>query len=104
MFTHRAKIQLKPNSFTELSQQIQNKIMPALRLQKGFCAGVTSIDTIWLTAIEDTSWETREDAEAYQRVGYPETLRTLSAVLDAEPVTAIFEVADAGFNQSRKSF
>jgi hypothetical protein len=92
MFTHRAKIQLKPNSFIELSQQITDKIMPTLRMQKGFCYGVTSIDTIWLTAIEDTRWETREDAETYERIGYPETLKTLSSVLNAEPVTSIFEV------------
>ena len=100
MFTHRAKIQLKPNSFIELSQQIHNKIMPALRLQKGFCNGVTSIDTIWMTAIEDTRWETREDAEIYERLGFPETLKSLSAVIDAEPVTSIFEVSASGFNQS----
>jgi hypothetical protein len=102
MFTHRAKIQLKPNSFIELSQQIHHKIMPALRLQKGFCHGVTSIDTIWLTAIEDTQWETREDAETYERKGYPETLKTLFTLLDAEPVTSIFEVSYSGFNQSKK--
>jgi hypothetical protein len=102
MFTHRAKIQLKPNSFTELSQQIQNNIMPALRRQKGFCHGVTSIDTIWLTAIEETRWETREDAETYERIGYPETLKTLSAVINAEPVTSIFEVSDSGSKQSKK--
>src|SRR5690349_17971084 len=95
MFTHRAKIRIKPNSFIELSEQIQRSIMPALRLQKGFCRGVTSIDTIWLTAIEDTRWQTREDAENYERTGYPETLRFLSAVLDAEPETSIFEVSDS---------
>ena len=103
MFTHRTKIQLKPNSFIELSQQIKDKVMPALRLQKGFCDGVTSIDTFWMTAIEDTRWETREDAEAYQQTGYPETLKTLSGVIDAVPVTSIFEVSDNGFNQSIKT-
>ncbi|HEY8559204.1 MAG TPA: hypothetical protein VIL74_02290 [Pyrinomonadaceae bacterium] len=104
MYTHRAKIQLKPNSYIELSQQIKDKIMPALRLQKGFCDGVTSIDTFWMTAIEDTRWETREDAEAYQRTGYSETLKTLSEVIDAEPVTSIFEASGDGFNQSGKTF
>ena len=94
MFTHRAKIQIKPNSFTELSEQVHQRIMPALRLQKGFCSGVTSIDTIWLTAIEDTRWETREDAETYDRIGYPETLKILSAVIDAEPATSIFEMEE----------
>ena len=104
MFTHRAKIQLKPNSFIELSQKITDRIMPALRLQKGFCYGVTAIDTIWLTATEDTRWETREDAETYQQTGYPETLKTLTGVIDAEPVTSIFEVSDDGFNQSKNPF
>ncbi len=70
--------------------------MPALRLQRGFCGGVTSIDTIWLTAIEETSWETKEDAEIYQRDGYPETLKTLYGLTESEPATAIFEVSDSG--------
>jgi len=103
MFTHRAGIQLKPDSFIELSQKIKTKIMPALRLQKGFCRGITSIDTIWLTAIEDTRRETKADAEIYQRTAYPETLKMLSGVLDAEPATSIFEVADSGFSQSPKT-
>lgn len=94
MFTHRAKIQLKPNSYIKLSQQIQDKIMPALRLQTGFCDGVTSIDTFWMTATEDTHWETREDAEIYQQQGYPETLKILSGVMDAVPVTSIFEFSE----------
>lgn len=102
MFTHRAKIQLNPNSFIELSQKIHNQIMPALRLQKGFCSGVTSIDTIWLTAIEDTSWETEEDAEIYQRDGYSETLKILYGLTASEPVTSIFEVSDSEIKASRK--
>ena len=104
MFTHRAKLQLKPNSYIELSQKIKDKIMPALRLHTGFCDGVTSIDTFWMTATEDTRWKTREDAEAYERIGYPETLKTLSEIIDAEPVTSIFEVSDDGFDQNKITF
>ena len=103
MFTHRAKIQLNPHSFTALSRKIQNEIMPALRLQKGFCSGVTSIDPQWLSATEDTSWETKEDAEAYQRTGYVDILKILSEVVAAEPTTSIFEAPDPAFNQSKKT-
>lgn len=102
MFTHRAKIQLNPDCFIELSQKIHNQIMPALRLQKGFRGGVTSIDTIWLTAIEDTSWETEEDAEIYQRDGYPQTLKILYGLIGSEPATSIFEVSGPGIKASRK--
>jgi len=104
MFTHRAKLQLKPNSYVELAQKIKDKIMPTLRLQTGFCDGVTSIDTFWMTATEDTRWKTKEDAETYQRTGYLETLKTLFGIIDADPVTSIFEVSDDGFSQSKITF
>ena len=91
MFTHRAKIQLEPNSFIELSRKIQNEIMPALRLQKGFCSGITSIDTQWLTATEDTFWETKEDAEAYHLTGFAEIRKMVLEISAGEPVTSIFE-------------
>ena len=91
MYTHRVRIQLKPNSFIELSQKIQTEIMPALQLQKGFCSGVTSIDTKWSAATEDTLWETMEDAEAYDLVGYPEIKKIISKISIAEPVASIFE-------------
>lgn len=102
MYTHRARLQLRPNSFIELSQTIQNKIMPALRGQQGFRNGVTAIDTIWRTAVEDTFWETKENAEAYQRTGYLETLRYLSALLETEPLVSIFEDAPARAGERRK--
>ena len=91
MFTHHVKIQLKPDTFIDFSRKIQSEIMPALRPQKGFCSGVTSIDTQWSTAIEETQWETREDAEAYQLDGYAEIKQVLSEFITAEPVTSIFE-------------
>lgn len=90
MFIHRAKIQLRPDTFTELSRKIESEIMPAVRRQKGFCSGVTSIDTQWLTATEDTRWETKEDAEAYHRNGYPEVLKSLMSVAQTAPITSIF--------------
>lgn len=91
MFIHRAKIQLRPNSFIELSRKIEQEIMPALRLKKGFCSGVTSIDTQWLTATEDTRWETRQDAEEYHLNGFPEIKEIISGIGAAEPTASIFE-------------
>jgi hypothetical protein len=81
MFTHRAQIQLKSNSFIELSQKNQKKIIPALRLKKGFFNGVTSIDTIWLTAIEETHWETKADAEIYPGLGIQPEQKTVSSFI-----------------------
>lgn len=96
MFIHRAELLLNPNSHNFLSQKIEREIMPALRSQKGFLNGVTSIDTFWSTAIEDTFWETNADAEFYRQTGYPETLKMLSGLLAGAPSSSIFEVTDSG--------
>lgn len=73
------------------SRKIDKEIMPALRLLKGFCGAVTSIDTNWLTAIEDTHWATRADAEAYHVGGFLVTKVILDDVASGEHVTSIFE-------------
>jgi hypothetical protein len=102
MFTHRAKIQLKPNSYIKL-QKIQSEIMPALRLQKGFCSCVTSIDAFWSRATEDTCWETQEAAETYQRTSYPETLKMLAEVMTTVPVTSIFEAPNTASGPGKET-
>ncbi len=65
--------------------------MPLLRLQEGFRDGVTTIAPERSVATEDTLWNTREDAEAYERAGYLEVIESLSACLESRPVTSIFE-------------
>lgn len=84
-------MQLQADSFILLSHKIKDTIMPLLRLQKGFCDGVTTIVPERSIATEDTRWNTREDAEAYQRTGYLEVMKALSEVVITEPTTSIFE-------------
>jgi hypothetical protein len=94
MFTHRASIELNPNSFIELSRKIEREIMPLLRRQPGFCDGLTVIAPERATATGDTRWKTKEDAEAYQLNGYQEVLKTLSGLAKTAPQTSIFEVVE----------
>lgn len=92
MFTHRVLISLKPDSFIELSRKIETEIMPALRLQKGFCGGTTVVMPERSSATGETRWETREDAEAYQRNGFADVLKMLSSVAETTPTASIFEL------------
>jgi hypothetical protein len=101
MFTHRVQIQLKANSFILLSRKIENTIMPFLRTQKGFLNGVISIAPERSTATEDTHWNTKEDAYAYDRDGYREVMKNLSDVVSAPPVASIFEGSNPTFDQSK---
>jgi hypothetical protein len=94
MFTHRVQMQLKDNTFILLSRKIEDTIMPFLRAQKGFRNGVTSVAPERSTATEDTHWNTKEDADAYNRTGYLEVMKSLLEVVSAPPTTSIFEGAD----------
>ena len=91
MITHRVQMQLKADSFNLLSRKIENTIMPFLLVQKGFCDGVTTIFPERSTATEDTHWKTKADAYAYDRTGYWEVMKTLTEVVNAPPITSIFE-------------
>jgi hypothetical protein len=83
---------LKADSAPELARVIENEIIPILRKQKGFCGEVTSITAERLYAASDSYWETKEDAEAYHRTGYQESLKSLVDVIVGLPMVGTFEV------------
>jgi hypothetical protein len=99
MFTTNLTLNLKPNSTHEFTRIIENDITPLLRKQKGFR------DEIGLAASSGTEaqsvvfFDTKADAEAYEKTGYPEVLRMLSKVIDGTPKLHIFDVVSSTFHK-----
>jgi hypothetical protein len=83
---------LKADSSTQLSTELNKSVMPLLQLQNGFLNGVTLIDPNYSRAIGDTYWKTQADAEAYQQNGYLKVLKILSEFNSGMPKDSIFEV------------
>jgi hypothetical protein len=100
MFGRQVTMKLKPNSTSELNRIADNEIIPILRKQKGFRDETTFIAPERLEAIANSFWDTKEDAEAYNRTGYPEVLKTLSNVIEGTPTLTTFEFADSTFHKS----
>jgi len=100
MFVRQVTLKLKANSATELTRLIDNEIIPMLRQQKGFRDETTFIAPERLEAVADSFWDTKEDAEAYNRAGYPDVLKTLSSVLDGTPTVKTFELANSTFHKA----
>lgn len=98
MFGRQVTMKLKPNSAPELTRIADNEIIPILRKQKGFRDETTFIAPERSEAIANSFWNTREDAEAYNRTGYPEVLKTLSNVIDGTPTVKTFEFATSTFH------
>jgi hypothetical protein len=100
MFGRQVTIKLKANSAPEFTRIADNEIIPILRKQKGFRDETTFISPEGSEAIANSFWDTREDAEAYNRAGYPEVLKTLSSVLDGTPTVKTFEFANSTFHKA----
>ena len=100
MFGRQVTMKLKPNSAAELTRIAENEIIPILRRQKGFRDETTFIAPERSEAIASSFWDTKEDAETYNRTGYPEVLKTLSNVIDGTPTVRTFEAAYSTFHRS----
>jgi hypothetical protein len=93
-------MRLKANSAKELTRINDSEIIPMLRKHKGFRDETTFIAPERSEAIANSFWDSKEDAEAYSRVGYSEVLKTLSNVLDGTPTIKTFEFANSTFHQA----
>ena len=99
MFARHVTIKLKANSASEFTRTIENEILPLLSRQKGFRDEITFVAPERSEAIGNSLWDTKEDAEAYSRTGYPEVLKALSKVVEGTPKVETFEVANSTFHK-----
>ena len=93
MFTRTVEVTTKPGKAKELSNTINDKVLPILKKQAGFVdETVLASDTDPDRVLAISFWNTKEDAEQYHRAEYPKVQETLRPFLDAEPIIRTFEV------------
>jgi len=99
MFTRHVTLKLKANSASEFARVMENEIIPLLRKQKGFSDEVTLIAQDRQQAVAISFWETKENAEAYNRTGYPDILKILAKVVEGTPKVETFEISNSTFHK-----
>ena len=93
MFTRIVELTAKPGKNKQLSDIINDKVLPILKKQKGFVD-----ETVLLSDKNDNRvlslsfWNTKEDAEQYHRVEYQKVHETVQRLLESEPVIRTFNV------------
>ena len=95
MYTRNVTMKLKANSAPEFGRVIENEILPLLRKQQGFRDEITFVAPERSDAVAISFWETKENAEAYNRTGYPEILKTLAKVIEGTPKVETFELSNS---------
>jgi heme-degrading monooxygenase HmoA len=99
MFARIVSMHLKPNSRAEFTQLLENNVIPTLRRQKGFQDEITLVgaDGTKVTAI--SLWDSKEDAETYNRAAYPEVLKSLAKIIEGTPEVRTSDVANSTFHK-----
>jgi heme-degrading monooxygenase HmoA len=93
MFTRIVELTTKPGKNKQLSDTINDKVLPILKKQKGFVD-----ETVLVSDKEDNRvlslsfWNSREDAEEYHRAEYQKVHDLVRHLLEAEPMIRTFDV------------
>jgi heme-degrading monooxygenase HmoA len=93
MFTRTVEVTPKSGKAREVANIINDKGLPILKKQKGFVD-----ETVLVSDTEDNRvlslsfWNSKEDAEKYQREQYPAIHEMVRHLLEAEPVVRTFNV------------
>lgn len=93
MFTRIVELTTKPGKNKQLSDTINDKVLPILKKQKGFVD-----ETVLVSDKEDNRvlslsfWNTKEDAAQYHRAEYEKVHEMVRHLLDAEPMIRTFDV------------
>jgi hypothetical protein len=99
MYARNVSISLKSNSSVAFTNQIENETIPTLRKQKGFEGELTFLAPGGTEAVAISLWDTKENADAYARTGYPEVLKNLNRFVEGTPKVQTYEVANSTFHK-----
>jgi hypothetical protein len=99
MFARKVSMQLKPNGAAEFKQKIESEIIPFLRKQNGFLDEITFLYPSGKEVHAFSLWDTAENAEAYNRLAYPEVTKVLASVVQGSPRVQTYEVLNSTFHK-----
>jgi heme-degrading monooxygenase HmoA len=93
MFTRVVEIHSKPGKSRDLASTITEQILPILKNQPGFIDEIILISDVEPNRILAQSfWDTREDADRYNREQYAEVSEILQPLIDKAPMVQTFTV------------
>ena len=94
MYTRIVEVNCKPGKSKELCQMVQDKVVPIMRKLDGYRDGVLLISQSDSDRVLSISfWNSRQDAERYQREQFPQIIDSLRDLCVAEPQTQTYDVA-----------
>jgi len=95
MFARTLELAVKAEKKPEFIKKTKAEIMPILNKQKGFVEILALDNEIELTkSLIITLWQTKLDAERYEKETFPKVKQILEPFLTVPPVVKIFNVEE----------
>jgi hypothetical protein len=98
MFVRQVSIHLKADVASTFARTVENEALPILRKQQGFQDEITLVSG--RDAVGISFWDSKENAEAYNKAGYADVLKVLSAVSDGTPQLRTFAIANSTLHKT----
>jgi len=95
MFVRQVTAHVKPGKFDLLSQRLEDDVIPLLKKQKGFRDELSFFDKNKDEAIAMSFWDSRQDAEKYDRDIYPSVSKKMAETLNDAPLVRSFELSNS---------
>jgi heme-degrading monooxygenase HmoA len=95
MFVRQITAHFKPGQFDLLSKRLKDEVIPLLKKQKGFRDELSFFDKQKDEAVAMSFWDTKQDAEMYNRDIYPKISKKMEDAIDGTPVVRQFEIANS---------
>src|SRR5499433_4613667 len=93
MYTRVVEITTKSGKSKELSDTLNEKVVPILKKQRGFVDEIVLVSDTDPTRILGLSfWNKKEDATRYHQEQYPKIHEMLKQLLETEPTIRTFDV------------
>ena len=93
MFARIVSMQLKPNTQIEFTERFENEIIPTLKKQQGFQDEILFVVPGGPEVVAISLWDSKQNAETYNRGTYPEVLKILANLVEPTPKVQTFDVA-----------
>ena len=95
MFVRQVTAHFKPDTFDLFNRRLENDVIPLLKKQKGFRDELSFFDKDNDEAVALSFWDTKQDAEKYQRDIYPQISKKMEETIEGTPEIRTFEVNNA---------
>ena len=99
MYARRVSMKLKPNNTLEFTQRLEKDVLPILRKQSGFRDEITFVAPGGTEAFGLSLWDSKANADTYDRGHYAEVTKILAKVVDGTPRVETYEVANSTFHK-----